>query len=228
LRWLSEVNVLGMLIQWFGQSCFKVQTKPGPNGEVAVIFDPFDSSKVGLSLPKLTADVVAITHDHFDHNHLAAISGDYFLINGPGEYEAKQTFIYGITGWHDNTQGSERGSNTMYLLESEGISLAHLGDIGQDALTDSQLEYLEGVDVLMIPVGGNYTVNAKQAIELVNQIEPRIVIPMHYKLPGLKVDIDSADKFIKELGLTPQVEQKFKFVKKDLPQDETKLVVLKP
>lgn len=216
-----------MLIQWFGQSCFKIITKPGSNGEVSVIFDPFDTSKLGLSLPKLAGDVVAITHDHFDHNHLAAVSGDYFLVNGPGEYEAKQTFIYGIPGWHDDNQGADRGANTMYLLESEGVSVAHLGDIGQATLTDTQLEYLEGADVLLIPVGGNYTVGAKQAIELVNQIEPRIVIPMHYKIPGLKADIESADKFIKELGLTPQIEQKYKFVKKDLPQEETKLVVLK-
>lgn len=217
-----------MLIQWFGQSCFKVQTKPGPNGEVTVIFDPFDSSKMGLSLPKLSADIVAITHDHFDHNHVAAVGGDYFLIQGPGEYEAKQTFIYGVPGWHDNSSGSERGANTMYLLESEGISVAHLGDIGQQELSESQIEYLEGADILLLPVGGKYTVNAKEAHELVNQIEPRIVIPMHYKLPGLKVDLDPVDKFVKELGLSAQTEEKFRIVKKDLPQDETKLVLLKP
>jgi len=216
-----------MLIQWFGQSCFRVQTKPGPNGEVAVIFDPFDTAKLGLTLPKLTADIVAVTHDHYDHNHTAAISGEYFLVNGPGEYEAKQTFIYGIAGWHDNMGGAERGANTMYLLESEGISVAHLGDIGQQQLDDAQLEYLEGADVLLIPVGGTYTVNAKQACELINQIEPRIVIPMHYKLPGLKIEIDGVDKFVKELGLTPQHEDKLRLTRKDLPQEETKLVILK-
>ena len=217
-----------MLIQWFGQACFKLSTKPGPNGEVTVIFDPFDSAKVGLTLPKLTADVVAVTHDHFDHNHVAAVGGEYFLVNGPGEYEAKQTFFYGIAGWHDNTQGAERGANTMYLFESEGISVAHLGDIGQIELNDNQLEFLEGADVLLIPVGGVYTVNAKQAHELVNQIEPRIVIPMHYKLPGLKIELEAVDKFVKELGLTPQYEDKFRLAKKDLHQEETKLVVLKP
>ncbi len=217
-----------MLIQWLGQSCFKIQTKPGPNGEVTIVFDPFDTSKMGLSLPKLTADVVAVTHDHYDHNHVVAVSGEYFLVNGPGEYEAKQTFIYGIPGWHDDSQGSERGANVMYLLESEGISVAHLGDIGQKQLTDDQLEYLEGADVLLIPVGGKYTVNAKEAQELVNQIEPRIVIPMHYKLAGLKLEIDPVDKFIKELGLAPQHEDKLRLAKKDLPQEETKLIVLKP
>ncbi len=217
-----------MLIQWFGQACFKIQTKPGPNGEVTVVFDPFEVSKVGLALPKMMADVVAITHDHFDHNNIDIISGEPVVINGPGEYEIKQIFFYGFAGWHDDKQGAERGPNTIYLLESEGISVAHLGDIGQSELTSDQLEYLEGVDILLIPVGGKYTVAAKQAIDLVNQIEPRIVIPMHYRLPGLKIDLDSAEKFIKELGLTPQVEQKFKITKKDLPQDETKLVVLKP
>ena len=116
----------------------------------------------------------------------------------------------------------------MYLLESENISLAHLGDIGQTQLDDGQLEYLEGADILLIPVGGKYTVNAKQARDLINQIEPRIVIPMHYKMPGLKVEIDGVDKFVKELGLTPQYEEKLRLSKKDLPQEDTKLVILKP
>lgn len=215
-----------MLIQWFGQACIKVQTKPGANGEVTVLFDPFDPTKTGLKLPKLTADVVAVTHDHADHNYLSGVSGDYFSITGPGEYEVKQTFFYGISGFHDNSNGSERGPITMYLLESEGLSLAHLGDIGQTELTQAQLEALEGVDILILPVGGVYTVNGKQAAALVAQLEPRIVIPIHYKIPGLKYELEAVDKFTHELGLKPQVEEKLKITKKDLPQEETRLVVL--
>lgn len=216
-----------MVIQWFGQSCIKVQTKPGPNGEVTVLFDPFDPVKLGLKLPKLSADIVAVTHDHFDHNYVAGVSGEYFLINGPGEYEVKQTFIYGLPGFHDNNQGADRGRITMYLLESEGMSLAHLGDLGQTELTQEQLEHLEGVDILLLPVGGVYTINAKQAAAIVSQIDPRIIIPIHYRLPGLKENFDPVDKFIQEIGLKSTPEEKFKIVKKDLPQEETKLVLLK-
>ncbi|MBI5733363.1 MAG: MBL fold metallo-hydrolase [Candidatus Kerfeldbacteria bacterium] len=217
-----------MLIQWFGQACLKVQAKPGPNNEVTVIFDPFEPAKIGLKLPRLSGDVVAITHDHFDHNYKDGVSGDYFLINGPGEYEVKQTFIYGIPSWHDASEGKERGLNTMYLLEAEGLSLAHLGDFGQNELTSSQLEQLEGVDILVLPVGGVYTIDAKKAAELVGAIEPRIVIPIHYKIPGLKVNLEPVDKFVRELGLKAETMEKLKVTKKDLPAEETKLILLTP
>ena len=216
-----------MVIEWFGQACVEVRTKPGPNGEVTVVFDPFDPKQLGLPLPKLTADILAVTHGHFDHNYTEGVGGEYTLIDGPGEYEVKQTFLYGIPGYHDAQGGKERGALTMYLLESEGISLAHLSDIGQKELTSEQLELLEGVDVLFVPVGGTYTVDAKQAHELVSQIEPRIVIPMHFQLPGMKVKLDGVDKFIKEMGLKPEETDKLKLAKKDLPQEETKLIVLK-
>lgn len=217
-----------MQIEWLGQACIKIQTKPGPNGEVTVIFDPYEPAKVGLKLPKLTSDIVAITHDHFDHNYTAGITGDYFLIEGPGEYEVKQTFIYGIPGFHDNTGGSQRGSITMYVLESEGMLLAHLGDLGQTELTDEQIEQLEGVDILIIPVGGVYTIDAKQAVNIISQIEPRIVIPIHYAIPGLKIKLDPLDKFLKIMGVkSSEVIDKYKITKKDLPSEETKVVVLK-
>lgn len=217
-----------MNIEWFGQACIKVQAKPGPNNEVTVIFDPYEPSKTGLKLPKLSADVVAVTHDHYDHNYTAGVSGDFMLINTPGEYEVKQMFLYGLTGYHDDEKGDKRGAITMYLLETEGLSVAHLGDIGQSELTTEQLEVLEGVDILILPVGGVYTVDGKKAAEIVSQIEPRIVIPIHYKLPGLKSDLESVDKFIKEVGLKPETVEKLKISKKDLPQEETKLVLLMP
>ena len=218
-----------MIIQWYGQACIKVQTKPGPNGEVTVLFDPYDP-KIGLKLPKLTADVVAVSHDHHDHNYLSAVGGDYFLIKGSGEYEVKQTFIYGIPGWHDDSSGSERGAITMYLLQAEGLSLAHLSDLGQAQLTDEQLEQLDGVDILVLPVGGIYTIGAKQAAAIVAQVEPRIVIPIHYNLPGLKLSatLETVDKFVREMGVTPQTEDKLKITKRDLPQEETRLVILRP
>ena len=217
-----------MNIEWFGQACIRVTAKPGPNNEVTVIFDPYEPSKTGLKLPKLTADVVAVTHDHFDHNYTAGVSGDFMLINMPGEYEIKQMFLYGLEGSHDDEHGAKRGAITMYLLETEGLSIAHLGDIGQDELTTEQLEVLEGADILILPVGGVYTIDAKKAANIVSQIEPRIIIPIHYKIPGLKVDLESVDKFVKELGLKPETLEKLKISKKDLPQDGSKLILLTP
>ncbi len=216
-----------MIIEWFGQACIRVQTKPGPNGEVTCIFDPFDPKFLGLKLPKLTADILAITHNHEDHNYQAGIDGNFFLIKDPGEYEVKQTFLYGIPGFHDNREGVERGSITMYLMQSEGLALVHLGDLGQTELTDTQLEQLEGADILIIPVGGTYTLDGKQAAEVVKQIEPRIVIPVHYYLPGMKFKLDGADKFIKAMGAKmPIAIDKLKISKKDLLTEETKVVLL--
>ncbi|MEK7497107.1 MAG: MBL fold metallo-hydrolase [Patescibacteria group bacterium] len=215
-----------MIIEWFGQSCLKIQTKPTSNGEVVVVFDPYDSAKIGLKLPKLSGDILAITHDHHDHNYAQGVSGNPFTISGAGEYEVKGVFIYGIPSFHDDKQGAERGPNTIYLMESEGLTVAHLGDFGQASLTTEQMSYLEGVDILILPVGGVYTIGAKVAAELVSEIEPRIVIPIHYKLPGLKVDLEAVEKFVKEVGLKPQLEEKLKVVKKDLPVEETKLIVL--
>ncbi|MFA4818701.1 MAG: MBL fold metallo-hydrolase [Patescibacteria group bacterium] len=217
-----------MIIQWFGQACFKIQAKPGPNSEVTVIFDPFEPGFAGLKLPRLAGEVVAITHDHADHNYKAGVNGDYFLIDGPGEYEVKQIFIYGIPSWHDATQGQERGRNIIYLMKAEGISIAHLGDFGQTELTSEQLEQLDGVDILLLPVGGVYTIDGKRAAEIVGVIEPRIVIPMHYKIPGLKINLDPVDKFIRELGLKPEIMEKLKISKKDLPAEDTKLIQLTP
>lgn len=116
----------------------------------------------------------------------------------------------------------------MYRLEMEGIRIAHLGDIGQDKLTDKQLEVLNSVDVLLIPVGGKYTVNGSQAAELVEQLEPRIVVPMHYQTPALKMreTLDGVEPFIKATGLTPVKEQKLKLQKKDLNPDQRLLVLL--
>lgn len=210
-----------MYISWFGQSCFKIQGK-----EVTIVTDPYDAG-IGFKLPRMMADILTVSHDHYDHNNVAAISGSPFIINSPGEYEVKKVFIYGISSWHDNKQGAERGPNTIYLIEFEELKIVHLGDLG-GPLTDDQLEKLEGVDILMIPVGGVFTIDAKQAAEVISQVEPRIVIPMHYRISGLKVKLDNLDKFAKEMGIKEgEPEEKFRINKKDLPQEETKVVILK-
>lgn len=212
-----------MTITWLGHSCFKIQDK-----EVTVVTDPYDSS-VGFKLPRLSADIVTISHDHYDHNNIDGvhgIGGEPFLISGPGEYEVKGVFVYGIPFWHDKSQGKERGENIVYRIEMEGISVAHLGDLGH-TLSEEQTSKLDGVDILLIPVGGKYTIGAREATEVINEIEPRIVIPMHYKIHGLKLDIDPVDKFLKEMGASKAEKlPKLKISKKDLPQEETKVILL--
>jgi len=212
-----------MYITWLGQSCFKLQDKIGPDG-VLLVTDPFNDD-TGLKMPHFEADIVTVSHDHHDHNNLGAIRGKPYLINTAGEYEVKGVFVEGVEAWHDEKSGGERGSNVIYRIEMEDISITHLGDLGH-ILDAKQLEKLEGTDILLIPVGGKYTINAAKAVEIISQIEPRIVIPMHYKVPGLKVDIDGVDKFVKELGLKPRTEEKLKITKKDLPQEDMELVVL--
>lgn len=213
-----------MTITWLGHSCFKIQDK-----EVSVVTDPYDPS-IGFKLPRLSADIVTVSHDHYDHNNTAAVRGTTekgpFIISNSGEYEIKGVFVYGIPFWHDKSEGRERGQNVVYRIEVDGISVAHLGDLGH-TLTEAQAAKLDGVDILLIPVGGKYTVGASEAVEIVSELEPRIVIPMHYKIPGLKIDIDSADKFLKEMG-AGRVEKlsKLKISKKDLPKEETKIILL--
>ncbi len=212
-----------MIITWLGHACFKIQ-----DSEVAIVTDPYDQS-IGFKLPRLTADIVTVSHNHYDHNNVAAVRGtigEPFVISNPGEYEIKDVFVYGIPLWHDKNEGKERGPNTVYRIEIEGISVVHLGDLGH-ILTEEQTSTLNGVDILLIPVGGKYTIGAREAVEIINEIEPRIVIPMHYKIPGLKLDIDSVDKFLKEIGMG-MVEKlpKLKISKKDLPHEELRIILL--
>ena len=212
-----------MIITWLGHSCFKIQNKIGPEA-VIVATDPFDKS-VGLKALKCEANIVTVSHDHYDHNNVSAIKGSPFVIKGAGEYEVNGVFIEGVETYHDEKAGAERGKNIIYRIDIDDMSVAHLGDLGH-TLDAKQLDKLEGTDILLIPVGGVYTIGAKKAVEVVSQIEPRIVIPMHYSVPGLKIKLEGVDKFIKELGIKPTYEEKLKISKNDLPAEEMELVIL--
>ncbi len=213
-----------MYITWFGHSYFKIQDKTGADG-VTIATDPFDK-KVGLRLPSFEADIVTISHDHYDHNNVGAIRGNPYVIKSAGEYDIKTVLVQGVQSYHDEKQGVERGKNVIYRIELDDIVVTHLGDLGT-ALDDKQRGKLAGTDILLIPVGGKYTIDAKKAVEVVSQIEPRLVIPMHYKIPGLKVDIVDVQRFVKELGLKPTHEEKLKISKWDLPAEDMELVILK-
>jgi L-ascorbate metabolism protein UlaG (beta-lactamase superfamily) len=212
-----------MMISYLGRSCFKLQDKLGPEG-VTLVTDPF-GKELGLKVPNFEADIVTVSHQHSDHNNSGALRGSPFIIDTPGEYDIKGVMVQGIETFHDAKGGTERGKNIVYRIEMDDLTIAHLGDLGH-ILTDEQLDQLDGVDVLLIPVGGVHTIDAKMAVEVIGQLEPRIVIPMRYKLPGVKSEVDAVEKFIKELGVQPRREEKLKIAKKDLPQEGMDLVIL--
>ncbi len=212
-----------MEIKYLGHSSFLVKGK-----KAQVVFDPFDSHQVGLPFPKIEADVVCISHDHPDHNFQIGISGDPYVIKGPGEYEIKGVNVSGIPSFHDDCGGALRGVNTIYVVEMDGLFLAHLGDLGH-SLTDRQMSVMGNVDILFVPIGGHYTIDAKTAVKVVSEIEPKMIIPMHFRVPGLKSTFDvlgTLDDFLKEIGESPALEKSLKISRDDLPEGSVSLVVL--
>jgi len=215
-----------MNINWYGQSCFLITSSRGKGESINIVIDPFDES-IGLRVPKMEANVLLITHDHRDHNNIKAVSGSPFLIDGPGEYEVKEVFIQGIQSYHDENSGKDRGVNTIYTIETEDIRICHLGDLGQKELTSEQISQIGDVDILMIPVGGNFTISAKEAGKVMSQLEPSIVIPMHYSIPKLKIKLDPVDAFLKAVGVKkPETLSKLSIKKKDIVPEEAKIIVL--
>jgi len=217
-----------MKIVWHGHSCFKIIAQKNKDTKVSIVIDPF-SKEIGLKLPKLEADILLITHDHSDHNNVKAVSGNPFFITGPGEYDVKGVFVQGFSAFHDDASGKDRGQTTIYKIEAEDISICHLGDLGQKELSPDQVEKINGIDILMVPIGGKYTISAKDALKIMSQIEPKIIIPMHYSLPKLKIKIAGIDEFLKTLGLKSIEPLPHLLIKKkDLSDEEAKVVVLKP
>ncbi|MDR3583668.1 MAG: MBL fold metallo-hydrolase [Candidatus Pacebacteria bacterium] len=216
-----------MIIQYYGQSCFKITTKPAGRGQedVTIFLDPFDKM-IGLRPPQGSADLVLVSHDHPDHNNIAALKGEPSVIDIPGEYSVKGVNIMGISTFHDDKGGAERGLNTVFVFESEDIRLCHMGDLGAEP-TEKQLEMINGIDVLMIPVGGKYTIDGEKAAQIVKKIEPKIIIPMHYKMKDLKVEIDDEKKFCDVMGNCPKEKVgKITLKKKDLEEKNMETVLM--
>jgi len=211
-----------MIITWYGHSCFKINTK-----DVTIVTDPFDK-KIGIKPYFGAADIVTVSHDHYDHNNIESLKGGPFVVKNPGEYEVKNIFITGFSTFHDKKQGSERGLNTVYTIDAEDIRLCHLGDLGEK-LSDKIIEHLGQVDILMIPVGGIYTIDAKEADELIDRIEPAIVLPMHYKTPSLNIKLDGLDKFLTARGIkSKETLDRLTIKKKEINPEENKVIVLAP
>jgi L-ascorbate metabolism protein UlaG (beta-lactamase superfamily) len=215
-------------LTWAGQACFQLSLSNGKDHEASIVIDPYGD--IGLKMPNMSADILLVSHGHPDHNNVEAVKGEPFVIENPGEYEVKGVFIQGIPSFHDDKQGKERGLNTIFIIEAEDIRFCHLGDFGQKELTDDQLEKIGNVDILMIPVGGTYTINGSEATKIIGQIEPKIVIPMHYGIPKLKFELDGVEKFLKAMGKNNAEEQdKLSIKSSALPKEgATEIIVLKP
>jgi len=211
-----------MDITYLGHSCFLLRHKG-----VRVVTDPFDKS-VGIKQVKTEADIVTISHDHGDHSGLKMVTGEPMVIKGPGEYEIKGVSITGMQTFHDDKEGALRGKNTVYTIDIDEVRICHLGDLGHK-LSDKQLEILDGIDVLMVPVGGESAIEPKTAMEVIRQISPSIAIPMHYRTKEYTVKWkgkSTLEDFLKISGMEARKEEKLTVKKLDLPE-EMELVVLK-
>ena len=205
------IYLSGMDISWLGHSCFRIRGK-----QTTIVTDPFPPD-LGYTLGKPVADIVTVSHQHHSHSYAEGIGDAPKVISGPGEYEIKGVLIIGIATSHDADGGKAKGKNTVYLIEIDGITVCHLGDLGH-VLTTEQVEEIDDVDVLLLPVGGGSTINAAVAAEVIRQIEPKVVIPMHYKTPAINRELATVDNFIKEMGIErPASQPKLSFNPSSLP-----------
>ena len=211
-----------MDVTWLGHGCFRLRGRGA-----AVVTDPYPPA-IGLKLARMDAEVVTVSHDHDNHSFTQVVRDGAYEIHGPGEYEIAGISVIGVPTYHDAEKGKKEGRNTVYLIEIDDVRICHLGDLGHK-LDDADAESVATPDVLLVPVGGHTTMNAAQAAEVVRQLEPRYVVPMHYAIPGLKLQLDPIDRFLKEMGVTSsEAQPKLSVQKSSVSEYETKVVVLEP
>ncbi len=213
-----------MEIKYITHASFVIKTKTA-----TVVTDPFGSG-IGIKFPKIPADVVLISHHHDDHDNVKGIEGDPIVFDWPGEYDCKGVSIRGIATFHDNEKGAKRGKNVMFKITAENISVLHCGDLGH-VLDDKTIEEVGNIDILCIPVGGYYTIDPHVAMQITKQIEPALVLPMHYQVPGLDpklaTNLKPVNEFLSamsQVGLTPQ--PKLSVKREDIAQETNTKVVL--
>jgi L-ascorbate metabolism protein UlaG (beta-lactamase superfamily) len=211
-----------MEITWLGHSCFRLRGR-----DAAVVTDPCGKES-GYSISRPNADIVTVSHDHPAHSTVAGVAGTPKVVRGPGEFEISDVLIVGISTYHDGQKGEKLGKNTAYVFEMDDLRICHLGDLGH-VPTSEQAEELSGVDILLAPVGGGSTINAAAAVETVSLLEPKLVIPMHYKTEVSKDnELEPLDRFLKEMGAKTANEErqpKLSVTRSTLPE-ETKVLVL--
>ena len=183
-----------MKIKWYGHSCFLITADNG----VRILTDPCDES-TGYILKDIETDIVTSSHDHFDHNYFAAAKGEPIILKDAGETEACGIRFLGVPTWHDKTNGSERGSNIIFVFEVDGMKIAHLGDLGHLPRAEV-LKELEDVDIMLMPIGGTFTITTEQAVELIAQAKPRTAVAMHFSNTHCGFPITDETAFAKLTG----------------------------
>lgn len=213
-----------MKIEYLGHSCFKLTESTG----TSVVCDPFDSS-VGYELPQVSANAVTVSHRHYDHDNTAGVGGNPVILDKECSYDLPGVEITSIKSFHDEARGKKRGENVIFKFRMDGIDVCHLGDLGETCSTEL-IENILPVNVLLIPVGGTYTIDAGMAKEYVDRIMPDIVIPMHYKTKALKIDIDRVDEFLELFDETTQItsaEGEVEILRDDLNGESTEIILMK-
>lgn len=207
-----------MNIKWLGHASFLIASKDN-----RIITDPFNE-KLGYPMMGWSAEIVTISHQHWDHNADDCISGSPVVIEGPGQHEFGNISITGIAAYHDEHQGQQRGTNTIFKIYAEGITLVHLGDLGH-VLHQEQVAAIGRPDILMLPVGGRYTVDAQKASEIVVQLRPRLVLPMHYQTPHLSFSLAPLENFISKYERVLKLPD-LEIAAQDMDQEEPVIIVL--
>ncbi len=209
-----------MDIVWLGHSCFRIRGR-----EATVVMDPCPPAS-GYNIGKPTADIITISHRHDDHTYVKAVAGSPVILDGPGEYEIHGAFITAISTYHDAEKGAQLGTNLAFVIEMEDIRVCHLGDLGHAPSAD-QAEEMTGVDVLLIPVGGERTIDGPKAAEIAAMLEARLVIPMHYRTEAGGAKLEPPDRFLKEMGVAaaPELQPKLSVSHNSIPS-ETQVVLL--
>jgi L-ascorbate metabolism protein UlaG (beta-lactamase superfamily) len=206
-----------MEITWYGRACFRLKGR-----DATVITDPCPPP-TGFVAGKHDVELLTISHDHADHAYTRSITAGLTLTR-PGEYEYSDVLINGVRTFHDGARGAERGENIVFSIELDGVHVAHLGDLGH-LLTEEQLSELGPVDVLLVPAGGVFTLPPVEAAEVVAQVNPKIVIPMHFQVDGASTDLLPSDTFLHEMASEPIRQPKASVTPSSLP-DETQVVLL--
>jgi L-ascorbate metabolism protein UlaG (beta-lactamase superfamily) len=211
-----------MEITWYGHSCFRITER----NMATVVTDPYDHRINGYEPLHLKAEIVTISHDSPAHNHLSAVKGNVFAITGPGEYEIGGVFITGLQTNQHTKKTEDEFRNTMYVIDYNGVTLVHLGNINR-VPTQTEVEEMGEVNIALVPVGGGDSLNAAKAAEMISLLEPNIVIPMHYGIPKINTELQPLSKFLKEIGLdNPEVAPSLKINGPSNLPEETRINVL--
>ena len=201
-------------IRWFGHSCFEI------TNDDTIVTDPHDGKSIGIPTPAVHADIVLVSHDHYDHNSVKTVEkDDSKIVTDSRKRTINDIEIKGFLTYHDECQGDKRGENLIFRFTVGNIVFCHIGDLGH-ALDDKTIEQLGVIDILFIPIGGTYTIDSDQAWELINKIKPKITIPMHFKIEGLSLPIAGIDKFLEKRSLPIlKVGNEIDIEKDELPND---------